>query len=66
MVRTLRSFEDPDAAANRQTASLAALAVILALVVGGLYLVQTLRNAADLQDCLMSGQRFCFATYAQN
>lgn len=59
MVRTLRSLEDPETAADRQTASLAALAVTLGLVVGGLYLVQTLRSAAAVQDCLMTGQRFC-------
>jgi predicted metal-binding membrane protein len=51
MVRTARIPEDPDLAAARQTASLAGLALTLALVVAGLFLVQTLREAAIRQDC---------------
>ena len=48
-------------AADRQTASLAAIVVILLLLVCGLYLVQQLRTAAAVQDCLMSGRRNCDA-----
>jgi hypothetical protein len=59
MVRTLRRLEDPELTAQRQTASLAALAVTLGLVVGGLYLVQTLRTLADQQDCLLTGRATC-------
>jgi hypothetical protein len=59
MVRTARLLEDPDLAAARQSTSLAALAVTLALVVVGLYLINVLRADAALQDCLLSGQRGC-------
>ncbi len=45
--------------ANRQTASLAAIAVILALLTGGLFLVHTLRVASAVEDCLMANRRDC-------
>lgn len=45
--------------ANRVTASLAGLAMALFLVVAGLYLVQHLRRAAIVEDCLMSGRSNC-------
>ena len=51
--------EDQEAAADRQTASLAALAVTLLLVVVGLVLVQQLRAAASFEDCVMSGRSAC-------
>jgi hypothetical protein len=44
---------------DRRTRSLAALAVILFLAVIAIYLVQRLRTAAELQDCLMSGRTNC-------
>jgi len=47
--------------AQRQTASLASIAVVLVLLVGGLFLVQQLRTASRLQDCLLSGRRNCDA-----
>jgi hypothetical protein len=50
---------DSDEAAERQTASLAGVAIILLLLVGGLFLVQHLRASAALQDCLLSGRRNC-------
>jgi hypothetical protein len=53
MVRSVRIFEDPDQAAARQTASLAALAITLALVVAGLFLVDVLRADALQQDCAL-------------
>lgn len=53
MVRIRRSFEDPDQASQRQTASLAALALTMALVVAGLYLVDVLRVVALQQDCTL-------------
>ena len=55
MVRTLRTLEDPDCVADRQTRSLAALAVTLALVVAGLFLIDVLRAAAAVQDCALTG-----------
>ena len=48
-------------ASERQTASLAAIVVILLLLLGGLFLVQRLREAAVIEDCLMSGRRNCDA-----
>lgn len=51
--------EDEQAQENRVTGSIAALALVLALVVAGLFLVQTLRNKATLEDCLMSGRISC-------
>jgi hypothetical protein len=55
MVRTARILEDPDSAAARQTSSLAALAITLALVVLGLFLVDVLRTNAAQQDCALVG-----------
>jgi hypothetical protein len=57
MVRIARSLEDPDHVAERQTRSLAALAVTLALVVAGLFLVDVLRAEAAVQDCALVGCR---------
>jgi hypothetical protein len=59
MVRSARIYEDPDQAAARQTASLAALAVTLSLIVAGLYLVDVLRATASQQDCLLTGHATC-------
>ena len=57
MVRTARSLEDPDQAAARQTSSLAALAITLALGVVGLFLVDVLRANQALQDCALTAFR---------
>ena len=35
------------------------LLIIAALVLGGLFLVHVLRNAAQLQDCILSGRTNC-------
>jgi hypothetical protein len=48
-----------DKIAQRQTGGLVGIAIVLLLLVGGLFLVQQLRNAAMLQDCLMSGRHYC-------
>ncbi|MBV9539171.1 MAG: hypothetical protein JOY70_09590 [Acidisphaera sp.] len=45
--------------ANRQTASLAGLAVALLLVVVGLFLVKALQHKSNLEDCLLSGRTNC-------
>ena len=45
--------------ADRQTASLAAVAVTLLLIVLGLFLVHELRAQAMLEDCLLSGRTNC-------
>jgi hypothetical protein len=66
MSPTYRSFAEPDQqAANRQSASLAALAVTLFLVVVSLYLVEQLRAQAALQDCVLSGRIACTPPQAQ-
>ena len=44
---------------DRRTAGLAGLVVVLLLLIGGLFLVQQLRTAAQVEDCLMSGRRNC-------
>ena len=51
--------ETAEKASGRQTASLAAAAFLLALLVVGVFLVQQLRAAAAVQDCLMSGRHNC-------
>ena len=53
-------IEDQDAAdADRQTASLAGVAVTLLLLVIGLFLVHTLHSESIIEDCLMAGRRNC-------
>lgn len=47
--------------AERQTASLAGVAIILLLLVGGLALVHHLHRAALIEDCLMAGRSNCDA-----
>jgi hypothetical protein len=44
---------------ERQTASLAGIVVILVLLIGGLFLVQQLRTASQIEDCLLAGRRNC-------
>lgn len=51
--------------ADRQTASLAGLAVSLLLVVLGLFLVNELHAKAKLEDCLLSGQSHCLVEAIQ-
>jgi hypothetical protein len=45
--------------ADRQTASLAGLAVTLALVVAGLFLIHELARKSAVEDCLLSGRGNC-------
>ena len=54
----LEDTEDQEAA-DRQTASLAGVAVTLLLLVVGLFLVHALHNEATIEDCLMSGRSNC-------
>ncbi len=51
--------ENDETAANRQTASLAALAVLLLLVVVCLGLINVLHREAKLEDCMLSGRQNC-------
>jgi hypothetical protein len=52
-------FHESDEEADRQTASLAAVAVTLLLIVLGLFLVHELRAKALLEDCLLAGRTNC-------
>jgi hypothetical protein len=54
-----RLFHESDEEADRQTASLAAVAVTLFLIVLGLFLIRELRAKAELEDCLLSGRTNC-------
>lgn len=49
---------DPPPPDSRRSGVIALL-VVAALVLGGLLLVHVLRNAAQLQDCLLSGRTNC-------
>lgn len=46
-------------AANRQTVSLAGLAVTLAVLVVCIFLVRQLSHAAKVEDCLMANRLNC-------
>jgi hypothetical protein len=56
--RLLDETEDQEAA-DRQTASLAGVAITLVLLVVGLFLVHALHDEAMIEDCLMSGRSNC-------
>lgn len=56
-----RSGEDKQMEANRVTGSLAGLAFMLLLVVGGLLLMRQMQVNAQVEDCLMSGRVNCDA-----
>jgi hypothetical protein len=44
---------------HSQRAALIGLAVCIALVLGGLFLVYALKKSSDLQDCVMQGRTNC-------
>lgn len=56
--RWQRQSEEQEAA-DRQTASLAGVAITLLLLVIGLFLIRELHAAAAIQDCLMAGRTNC-------
>ena len=58
-----RLVAECDTDAERQTGSLAGLAVTLLLVVVGLYLIEGLRTQAVFQDCVLSGRAACDAAF---
>ena len=62
--RLLDEIEDLEAA-DRQTASLAGVAVILLLLVVGLFLVRELHAKSMIEDCLMSGRTNCDAVISE-
>jgi hypothetical protein len=51
--------QDEQTDADRQTASLAGLAVTLLLVVIGLFLVRELKAKSLVEDCLLAGRQDC-------
>ncbi len=51
--------------ANRQTASLAGMAIALLLVVAGLFLIHRLHAETMVEDCLMAGRLNCDKVLAQ-
>jgi uncharacterized membrane protein len=59
IVRLSFAGDDDQEGADRQTASLAGLAVALLLVVIGLFLVRQLHAKAAIEDCLLSGRSNC-------
>lgn len=57
--RLVFSGDDAQEVTDRQTASLAGLAVVLFLVVIGLYLVHQLGIKATIEDCLLADHANC-------
>lgn len=57
----MRREGDEQAEQRRLTGSLAALAVLLALVAAGLFLVQALQRKSALETCLLAGRIHCGA-----
>jgi hypothetical protein len=51
--------DDDQDGKDRQTASLAGMAVALLLVVVGLFLIRQLHTKAVLEDCLLAGRSNC-------
>jgi uncharacterized membrane protein len=72
MARIYRLFysdQDLDAAedrkaADRQTASLAGMAITLLIVVVCLFLLKELHNKTAIEDCLLAGRSNCDAVVA--
>ena len=62
--RPLPRARDEEAVANRQTSSLLAVVIVLALLVVGLFLVQRLHNTMTVEDCIMAGRTNCDALVA--
>jgi hypothetical protein len=51
--------QEAEETANRQTSSLAGVAVTLVLLVIGLFLVRELHAKAAIEDCLLAGRSNC-------
>ncbi len=64
IVRLIFTGDDDQEEADRQTASLAGLAVALLLVVVGLFLIHQLHHKCVVEDCLLSGRTNCDAVLA--
>lgn len=61
--RFLYSDQDLEAA-DRQTTSLAGMAITLLIVVVSLFLLKELHNKAAVEDCLLAGRSNCDAVVA--
>ncbi len=59
MVFRIVTAQDAENVANRQTAGLAAIALLLLLVVSGVFVTRELMAAHMLQTCIASGNRHC-------
>lgn len=59
MHRFVYPRDEAAAAADRQTSSLAGLAVALLLVVASLYLLHRLAAKAAIEDCLLANRSNC-------
>jgi len=59
--RPLLDDREEEAAADRQTNSLRAVAIILVLLIISLFLVHRLHRTSAIEDCLMAGRSNCDA-----
>ncbi len=50
---------NPDDEAPSRRGALIALLVVIVLVVGGIFLSQTLHGVGRIQDCVMAGRNNC-------
>ena len=58
-VRPMADPHDDDHEPDSRRPALIGLVVVLALVVAAYFLVNALRENANLEDCLMSGRKNC-------
>ena len=58
-MRQVVHYEDDEAEDNRVTLSLAGLAIALLVVVASLFVVHTLSQKAQVEDCLLAGRTNC-------
>jgi uncharacterized membrane protein len=63
--RTGLSRDDEQAAADRQTTSLAGLAVVLCVVVLSLFVLRQLAAKTAVEDCLLAGRMNCDTVLAR-
>ena len=59
--RPLFDEREEQAAADRQTSGLLAIAIILVLLIVSLFLVHHLHHSAQVEDCLLAGRLNCDA-----
>ena len=59
MVFRIVTTDDIQATADRQTAGLAAIALLLCLILAGVWIARELVAARMLQTCIAAGSRHC-------